>query len=254
MRALQIQTDANEGVSLSALAQAIAKHKVKACWFMTSFQNPLGCLMPDEKKRELVALLARHDIPLIEDDVYSELYFGDKRPKPAKAYDRAGLVMHCGSYAKCLAPGYRVGWAAPGRYTQLVQRRKTMMTISTNVHAQAALADYLKHGSYDRHLRQLRSAMQQQQAEMLRAINRFFPEGTRVTRPQGGYFLWVQLPEQTDALEVHRRALNKGISIAPGPIFSPLRQHRNFIRLNYGHPWSETVEKAVAAVGRIAKG
>ena len=252
LRAVEIATHPSEGIDLGALEQAIRKHAIKACWLMTTFQNPLGSLMPDEKKRELVQLLAKHDIPLIEDDVYSELYFGERRPKPAKAYDRAGLVMHCGSYAKCLAPGYRVGWVAPGRYAQAVQRRKTMTTLSTNVHAQAALAEYLRHGAYDHHLRQLRGALQQQQTDMLQAIHRHFPQGTRISRPQGGYFLWLQLPEGVDALAIHRRALQKGISIAPGPIFSPQRRHGNYIRINYGHPWTEVMEQAVAEVGRIA--
>ncbi len=252
LRAVEIATHPGEGVDLGALDQAIRRHPIKACWFMTSFQNPLGSLMPDDKKRELVRLLARHDIPLIEDDVYSELYFGERRPKPAKAYDQKGLVMHCGSYAKCLAPGYRVGWAAPGRYAQAVQRRKIMTTLSTNVHAQAALAEYLRHGAYDHHLRQLRATLERQQSDMLDAIHRHFPTGTRVSQPQGGYFLWLQLPEGVDALAIHRRALRKGISIAPGPIFSPQRGHRNYVRINYGHPWTDAIERAVAEIGRIA--
>lgn len=252
LRAVQIPTDPLEGMDLSALAEALAKHKITACWAMTNFQNPLGASMPTAKKRELVKLLAQHEVPLIEDDVYAELYFDAQRPQPAKAFDEAGLVMHCGSYAKCLAPGYRVGWVAAGRYTEAVQRLKTTTSISTNVHAQAALAEYLKHGGYDRHLRKLREALGAQQQEMLRAIRNYFPAGTRVTQPRGGYFLWAQLPEKIDALEVHRRALTKGISIAPGPLFSPQRQHRNFIRINYGHPWSDAIEAAVASIGKSA--
>jgi len=95
---------------------------------MTTFQNPLGSLMPDAHKRELVELLARRGIPLIEDDVYGELYFGPRRPLPAKAYDAQGLVLHCSSFSKSLAPGYRVGWVAAGRHAEGVARRKLMST------------------------------------------------------------------------------------------------------------------------------
>lgn len=109
LRAVEVPTHPREGVDLGALESALIKHQPKACWLMTNFQNPLGSLMPDEKKRDLVALLTRHDVPLIEDDVYGELYFGSARPTPAKAFDTKGLVMHCSSFSKCLAPGYRVG-------------------------------------------------------------------------------------------------------------------------------------------------
>ena len=109
---------------------------------MTQFQNPLGSLMPDERKRQLVELLTRHDIPLIEDDVYGELYFGATRPVPAKAYDTQGLVLHCSSFSKCLAPGYRIGWASAGRYTQRVQRLKLSSTLSASGPAQGAIAEF----------------------------------------------------------------------------------------------------------------
>ena len=122
LKALEVPTHPRTGMDLDALESAIARHRPAACWLMTQFQNPLGSLMPDERKRQLVELLTRHDIPLIEDDVYGELYFGATRPVPAKAYDTQGLVLHCSSFSKCLAPGYRIGWASAGRYTQRVQR------------------------------------------------------------------------------------------------------------------------------------
>lgn len=252
LRAVEIPTHPRDGVDLEGLAQALKKHDVKACWFMSNFQNPLGSLMTEEKKKALVELLARHRVPLIEDDVYAELYFGTERPRPAKAFDRAGLVMHCSSFSKCLAPGYRLGWVAPGQFAQQVARLKLTGSIATAIPIQGALAEYLKHGGYDHHLRQLRHALQVQQNEMLRAINAHFPRGTRVTRPRGGYFLWLELPEQVDALELHRRAVQRGVSIAPGPMFSPQRRFTHCVRINYGHPWSAQIDNAVAAVGRIA--
>jgi hypothetical protein len=172
-------------------------------------------------------LLQRHQVPLIEDDVYAELYFGAQPPKPVKSFDRDGLVMHCGSFSKCLVPGYRVRWVAGGRYAKQIGRLKLMTTISPSVPAQAAIADYLQHGGFDRHLRKLRHLLETQQASMLASAARHFPASTRVTRPSGGYFLWFEFPEQVDSLQLFRLALAQGISLAPGPIFSATRRFGN---------------------------
>jgi len=251
LRAVEIPTHPREGVDLGALSQAISKHDIRACWFMTSFQNPLGASMPEDKKRELVKLLAEREIPLIEDDVYAELHFGERRPKPAKAFDRKGLVLNCSSFSKCLAPGYRLGWTAAGRFAADVQRRKITTSLATSVPIQNGIAQMLRNEGYDRHLEKLRQALQSQQEAALVAINKHFPAGVRVATPEGGYFLWLELPERVDALEVHRRAVEAHISIAPGPMFSARRQFRNCLRLNYGHPWTEQVDTAVAELGRI---
>lgn len=251
LQAVEVPTHPREGIDLAALALALERHKPKACWLMTNFQNPLGSLMSEQKKCDLVALLTLHDVPLIEDDVYAELYFGDKRPLPAKAFDTKGLVMHCSSFSKCLAPGYRVGWVAPGRYTDVVIRQKLTTSLSASAPAQAALAEYLAKGGFDRHLRQLRHALSVQQSAMMQAVLRYFPSGTRATRPSGGYFLWLELPEEINALQIHRHALSMGISVAPGPMFSAKKEFKNCLRLNYGHPWDEHFESAMEVVGRI---
>jgi DNA-binding transcriptional MocR family regulator len=250
-RALELPMHPREGVDLSALAAALAKHSVKACWLMTNFQNPSGSLMPEEKKRELVKLLARREIPLIEDDVYEELYLGSDKPRPAKAFDHAGLVLHCSSFSKCLAPGYRVGWTTAGRFAKQVERMKWTTTLITDVAAQAAMADYLKHGGYDHFLRGLRRWLATQRDQMLLAIERHFPADTRVARPEGGYFVWIELPESVSSLKLHSLAMENGISLAPGPIFSAQRKFENFVRLNYGQPWSPRLEKAVGTLGKI---
>ncbi|MBF6024451.1 PLP-dependent aminotransferase family protein [Lysobacter niastensis] len=251
LRAIEVPTHPRDGIELEALARAIEQHRPAACWLMTTFQNPLGSRMPDEKKSALVELLAQHGVPLIEDDVYAELYFGDERPAPAKAHDRQGLVMHCGSFSKSLAPGYRVGWVAPGRYFREVARHKLSTTITTSAPPQAALASYLEHGGYERHLRQLRRMLKEQQEVFIEAVARHFPPGTRATRPSGGYFVWIELDPRVDALTLHSQALEHGISIAPGPIFSASRGFRHCIRLNYGYAFDEKVEAAVATLGQL---
>ena len=249
LKAVEIATHPREGIDLKSLHAALDKHDIKACIFMPTFQNPLGCCMSDDAKSELVGLLARRGVPLIEDDVYAELYFGGSRPRPAKAFDRDGLVLHCGSFAKCLAPGYRVGWTVPGQFKDAVERLKFMTTLTTASLPQAAIAEYLKHGGFERHLRTLRHTLSVQLENMRQTVERHFPAGCRLTRPEGGYMLWIELPRGVEALRLHQLALGKRISVAPGPIFSAQRRYPNFIRVNFGHPWSNVMDDAVKTLG-----
>jgi len=251
LKAVEIPVHPSEGIDLATLADSLQRLPIKTCWFMSSFHNPLGASMSDEKKRQVYNLLATHDVPLIEDDVYSELYFGARPPRPIKTFDQKGLVMHCGSFSKCLAPGYRIGWVAGGRYAEQINRLKLMTTISPSVPAQVAIADYLQHGGYDRHLRKLRHQLQVQQNTMHTAIARYFPAQTHVTKPEGGYFLWLEFPKSVNSLQVFSLALTQGISIAPGPIFSAARRFEHCIRLNYGHPWTQESERAMETLGKI---
>src|SRR5262245_8368237 len=150
MKVVEIATSPRDGIDLGSLQNPLDALDVAACLVMPNFQNPLGASMPNEKKRELVAMLAKTNTPLIEDDVYAELYFGKTKPRPAKCFDRSGLVLHCGSFSKCLAPGSRIGWVTPGRFMSEVERLKFTSTISTSSLPQAALAEYLKNGGYER--------------------------------------------------------------------------------------------------------
>jgi len=253
LRAVEIATHPRTGIDVAALAAVMERHPVKACWLMPNFQNPLGSLMPDDAKQALVELLARREVPLIEDDVYGELYFGARKPRPAKAWDRAGLVMHCSSFSKTLAPGYRVGWVAAGRYAGEVAQRKLMSSIAAPLPSQEGLSEYLEHGGYDRHLRQLRATLAQHRQTTLRDIAKHFPPGTRATRPDGGYFIWVELPPKIDALELHRLALSQGISLAPGHLFSADHRFEHHVRINFGHPDHKNFHAALKTVGTIAR-
>jgi DNA-binding transcriptional MocR family regulator len=251
LQVIEIPTHPREGVSLSALEDALRHHPIKACLLMLNFANPMGSLVADGNKKALVELLRRYQVPLIEDDVYAELYFGPQAPLCSKAEDRDGLVMHVSSFSKCLAPGYRLGWVAAGRFAGQIQRQKLATSLATTVPVQIALAEYLKHGGYENHLRHLRRTLAQQEAQLVDAVERHFPAGTRLARPQGGYFLWLELPRQVDALLLHQQALAHGISIAPGPIFSAKREFANCLRLNFGHADSPQRQAAIATLGQL---
>jgi len=251
LHALEIPSHPDHGISLDALAYAIEHHRVSACLLVSNFSNPLGSCIPEEGKKGLVELLGAHDIPLIEDDIYGDLGFDDDRPCVAKAFDTKGLVLLCSSFSKTIAPGYRVGWVAPGRFQRQVERLKILSNVATTTPTQLAIAEFLANGGYDHHLRKIRRAYRNQTMLMSQAVGKHFPEGTRVTRPSGGFVLWVEFPNHVDALKLYECALNAGITIAPGPIFSAKGKYRNFIRLNAGF-WSVRIEEALATVGRLA--
>jgi DNA-binding transcriptional MocR family regulator len=252
MRALEIPSNAGTGIDLGLLDAALRQQRVKACLVVTNFSNPSGALMPDDAKGELVKMLAKRDIPLIEDDIYGDLHFDGARPRPARAFDRQGLVMLCGSFSKTLAPGYRVGYVAPGRYRDAVERLKFAQTVATPTLAQMAIADFLENGGYERHLRRLRRALSDQVARVSEAIAEHFPAGTRISRPRGGFLLWVEMPPGKSALELHDRALARGVSVAPGPIFSAKQRFTSCVRVSCGYPWSEAIERGVRTLGQIA--
>lgn len=251
LKAIELPCHRDTGLDPAALAATLRRQRVAAAWLMPSFQNPLGSTMPAEHRRELVRLLAAHDVPLIEDDVYAELHYDAHPPVPAKAFDRKGLVLSCGSFSKCLAPGYRVGWVAGGRHAQALTRAKIMSTLSTAVPSQQALAEYLAHGGYERHLRRLRRTLAHQCDLASRLATRLFPAGTRLGAPQGGYFLWVEFPAHVDTLKLHAQALDRGISTAPGRMFSAAPRFGHCLRLNFGHPRDPRFEPALRAIADL---
>lgn len=251
LKVLEIPSSAQEGMNLDVLRYAIRQHPIHACLLISNFGNPVGGLMPDQKKRELVRLLSKHEIPLIEDDVYGDLGFGRARPPVFKAYDEKGLVLLCSSFSKTLAPGYRVGWIVPGRFQERVEGLKSLLNIATATPTQLAVAEFLAGGGYDRHLRAARRALQHRMTEVRKCVMRYFPSGTRCTRPEGGYLLWIELPEQADAFRLYEDALREEIGVAPGVLFSTSDSFKNCLRLNCSF-WSDRIERAIRTLGRFA--
>jgi DNA-binding transcriptional MocR family regulator len=242
-----------DGMDLDALEHAVKKRRIAACLAVPNFNNPLGSLMPDAHKQRLVDILARKDVPLIEDDINGGLYHSGSRPRVVKSFDRDGRVMLCGSFSKTLAPGYRVGWAIPGRYYDRVKALKLTSTLATGSLPQLAIAEFMANGGYDHHLRSLRRSFATQIRQMSEAIASAFPPGIKLTRPTGGFVLWLELPKQVSALELHRRAMAEKISIAPGPMFSAKQSFQNYVRINCGHAWSPRVERAVEILGTLTR-
>ncbi len=253
MKALEIPTDPITGISLDALELALEQWPIKLIQLTPNCNNPLGYVMPEARKRALLTLAQRYDVAIIEDDVYGDLAYTYPRPRTIKSFDEDGRVLLCSSFSKSLAPGLRIGWVAPGRYLERVLHMKYISTGCTATQPQLAIADFIKEGHYEPHLRRMRSQYQRSRDLMIDWVSRYFPEGTRASRPQGGFMLWVELPESFDTLRLNRALLEQDVQIAVGSIFSASGKYRNCLRMNFAARATAEIEAAVRKVGETAK-
>jgi DNA-binding transcriptional MocR family regulator len=253
LKVVEICSDPVTGLDLDCLQEAIDKFPIKACLVIPNFNNPLGSCMPDESKKKLVEMITKNNIPLIEDDIYGELYFGRNRPRTCKYYDTKGLVMHCASLSKSLTPGYRIGWAIPGRFMEQVKQIKRISNISTPSITQAAVAHFLQYGRYEYHLKNMRKALHTQSLRYMQAIIDYFPEDTKVSRPHGGFVLWVQLNKKVNGFKLRAEAMKHNISIVPGKIFSASCNYSNCLRISFGKPWTDDADYGLMMLGKLIR-
>lgn len=255
MRALEIPAHPRTGIDVDTFEETVRSQPVRALVCSPTLANPLGSIMPENERERLVRIAKRYDIPIIEDDVYGELVFDGSRPRPLRAFagpSEDAHVILVSSVSKTLAPGYRVGWIAGGRWHDQIVRLKYGNTLACPTLPGMAVAEFLASGGYDRHLRRLRAAVAGNVERYREAIVTLFPDGTRVSAPRGGFVLWVELPAGVDALTLHEQALRKRIVVAPGPLFSARQRFTNFIRISAGTPWSERISDGLKTIAKLA--
>lgn len=254
MRALEIPTSPQTGISIEALELAMQTYgNIKAVVVVPTLQNPLGCIMPDSHKERLVSLCERFTVPLIEDDAYSELADGDVAPSAAKVWDKSGNVIYCASLNKVLAPGMRLGWMTSGKWHERVKMLKFAYTRANEEWTQITAANYMGSPAYDRHLRRLRGNLKEQREQMAEAIAGYFPGETRLSVPGGGVGLWVELPRGLSSKAVFAAALDEGIGVSPGMIFSNSDRFDHYLRLCCGKPFTRELDQALRKLGGIAE-
>jgi len=250
MLAIEIETCPEEGIVLGELRRTLERHPVKACMFSTTLSNPLGVTMPENGRRKLVAILEEFDTVLIEDDVYGDLRFDGVRPVPAQFLSNSARIITCGSFSKTAAPGYRIGWIMTEHFMDDVVRLKRAFSCSSGLLQQLTLTDFLASGNYIRHLKTLRPVLKRNAERMSAMVADHFPAETKTSKPVGASVLWLELPANIDAVKLFDDALEAGISIAPGQVFSPSDRYSNFVRLSYGHPWGDKTEAAMRWLGQ----
>lgn len=253
LKALEIPTDPANGMSIEALKLAIDQWPIKAILVTPTVNNPLGYVMPDAKKKALYQLAREYDIAIIEDDIYGDIAFEYPRPKSIKSYDEDGRVLLCSSFSKTLAPGFRVGWIAPGKYRSKVTHIKYVTSSMCPTLPQLAIASFIRQGGYDKHLRNMRQKYRKARDTMLKGIKQYFPQGTLVSYPEGGFVLWVELPSQYDAVKLAEQAKTKGVIVAPGQLFSATGKYRNCLRLNYNDKDNDTRMRGLKILGEILR-
>jgi DNA-binding transcriptional MocR family regulator len=257
LKALEIPTHPRTGPSLDALEVVLGQNLVKAVVLIPTVHNPLGFIMPEENRQRLVEMIRRSNVALIEDDIYADLGYSSTRARACRSYDTVpsnqSNVMVCGGFSKTVAPSLRIGWCVPGKWIKEVTRTKAWLNIAAPTLPQLALAQFMQEGHYERHLRKVTAIYHRQVDRMTELMAEHFPAETKITRPQGGFLLWAELPENIDTVDLHHRAIQTGISICPGIVFSATGKYRNCIRINCGLLWTPQVEQAIPALGKLIK-
>lgn len=249
LKIIEIPSSDSDGISLETLEYVLENHPVKVMYSISNYNNPMGFSMPSWKKKKMVRLLSRYHVPLIEDDVYGDITFKE-RPDTCKSHDKSGRVLYCSSFSKSIAPGFRIGWIAPGRAYEQIIRMKSLMNISVASINQIAVARFLKEGGYSRHVKSLKKHLKANIRKIRKAVLKEFPDGTRVTDPDGGFLLWIELPNGVDTSMVFEQALTKNILIAPGTMFSMKGKYIHCMRMNAGI-WNPQIKQAIARVGSL---
>ncbi|MGO3770745.1 aminotransferase-like domain-containing protein [Vreelandella alkaliphila] len=252
LKALEIPTDPQTGISLEALEMALEQWPIRAIQVTPTYNNPLGYTMSEARKQALFQLAQRFDVAIIEDDIYGDLAYAHPRPLTVKSFDDDGRVLLCSGFSKTVGPGLRVGWLAPGRYRDKALHMKYVSTGASATLPQLAVAEFVAKGHYERHLRYVTRQYQRQRDIMINWVQRYFPEGAGISYPQGSFLLWVELPAAVDCVRLNERLAQRAIHVAPGSLFSASGKFRQCLRLNYAFTLTPAIEDAVRTVGELA--
>ncbi|MGB5996114.1 MAG: PLP-dependent aminotransferase family protein [Marinomonas sp.] len=251
LKAMEIPTHPETGISLEALELALDQWPIKAILVTPTCNNPLGYTMSDDKKERLYRLAQSYDIAIIEDDIYGDIAYQFPRPRSIKSFDEDGRVLLCSSFSKTVAPGIRVGWIAPGRYRDKVTHIKYVSSSMCPTLPQLAIAKFIRLGGYDKHIRTMRQRYEKQRGHMLAAIKRYFPSNTRVSFPDGGFILWVELDKDIDSMKLVEQCRLEGVGFAPGPLFSATGKYRHCFRINFSEQGMEQREAAIKTLAQV---
>lgn len=252
LHVIELPTHPITGIDVDELKKTMEKTKLAACILVSNYSNPIGSCMPDENKKAIVLLMEKHNVPLIEDDVYGDLHFGSQRPSSCKSYDTSGIVLWCGSFSKTLASGYRVGWVAPGKFKAQIERTKHFHTMYSSTIPHEAIGNFLESGKYEVHLKKLRQNLYLNLLNYQRCIEEYFPDDIKLTNPSGGLTLWIEFNKKIDTVELYNQAILNKISISPGRLYSLQNQYNNCLKLSYGRFWNNKIETALKVIGKLA--
>lgn len=249
LKALELPSSPQHGLSPDALELAFQHWDIKAVLVSPCYSTPMGSCMPESNKQQILAMTQRRGIPIIEDDIYGELGFGPERPRTLHSYDHYGSVLLCSSFSKNLSRDLRIGWIIPGRYYQRVKQLKLITSLASSITVQKGITQFLQEGGFDRQLRLRRQQLKQQCQQLLQLIPTHLPQAISCSQPRGGLSLWVELPPLIDTLELYHQAIEQGVIITPGRLFTVQERYRNALRLSFSAPWTEARIQALHKLG-----
>lgn len=253
LKVLEIPVSAEYGLSISALEEALNSWEIKACVVTPSFTTPTGACMPLEQRRQLIELSEQKNFTVIEDDIYGDLSFNHRIP-PLKQLDNNGRVVLCGSFSKALSRDIRLGWVVTEHFS-LLRRLKMVNLLAVCKFVQRGLVDFIADGSYDKHIRKQKLLLQQQRDQLIHLLDVHWAclGEVRVSQPQGGIALWVELEDHYDLTDCYLQARSEGILMTPGNLFTAQERYRNCLRLSFAHHWTELRINALIRLAEIIK-
>jgi 2-aminoadipate transaminase len=243
----------DDGMDVDEAERKLAEHgDVKLIYLVANFQNPSGTTLSLRRRERLIELAEEYGVRILEDDPYGELRYRGRHLPPLKALDPENHVVYLSTFSKTMTPGLRLGWmvADAALYAKLVIAKQAT-DLHTNTAAQRAAHHYLTHYSPEAHVEKIRAVYGERCEVMLDALARHFPAGVRWTKPEGGMFLWVELPPEVDAAALLQEALKEKVAFVPGAPFFANEKPRNFMRLNFSNQQPERIEEGVRRLARV---
>jgi len=250
---LTLPSDEN-GMVVDGLEEMVKKNSPRIIYLVPTYQNPDGRTIPEDRRKEILRIAEEYNVPVIEDDPYSELCFEGSIPEHMISMAPENVIL-LGTFSKLLAPGLRIAWAITPKgycYDRFV-KMKQGMDLHTNTFGQHIIAEFLKTGVLDSHLKKIKEEYARRRNTMVECMHKYFPEDVTFTEPTGGLFLWVTLPEKINTTELLPTAVEKLVAYVPGSAFYPGGGGHNTMRLNYSFSSSEKIEEGIKRLGKLFK-
>lgn len=245
LHVITLPTDMQYGFDLKAFKNILSKYPIKVCWFMLNSHNPIGFTVQDKIKKKIADLLEHHDIYLIEDDTYQELYYAGHRPLPMCYFLNNEKILHCSSFSKVLGANIRIGWVRTTHFSEKIQHLQFMSTLSANTLIQSTLADFIATPYYDKHLQQLRKQLYQRKNNLYRLLSKHIPKECHIHYYSSGYFLWIELPQNINSIDLFNILIEKNIGITPSHLFNIDQSPQNYLRINSSFELTPRHEQAL---------
>ncbi|MCI1975346.1 MAG: PLP-dependent aminotransferase family protein [Limosilactobacillus sp.] len=241
----------DDGMKMDALEEALKAHPETALIYtVPNFQNPTGRTMPAERRKKFAELAAKYDVPVLEDNPYGDIRFAGEHVPSVKSFDKAGKVFYMSTFSKILAPGFRLGWlVADPKVIEKLTVLKQSADLHTDNLVQYVVAEFFKENDVDAHVKEISALYGKRKQLMIDGIKEYFPKNVKYTDPEGGMFLWVEVPGVTDTVELFKQCLEHNVAFVPGDPFFAGKPQPGTFRLNYSNMQEDQIKVGLKRLG-----